>query len=196
MDRVFVLIKPEASSHEDDIIYKLKQNGFKIINRRRTRLTPDQAADFYAKYSADEAFDELIEKMTSGPVVALAMLRYNGLEEVRNLLGNEDPAVAREKSPQSLRALYGKDELLNGLHASDSPESVARETQIFFPDTFVETPSPPESAKVFFERSLYPTLTQGLTQLCKEKPANPTAWLGNWLLENNPNKPKVTEPVG
>ena len=52
-----------------------------------------------------------------------------------------------------------------------------------------------EQAKAFLEGSIYPTLLQGLTELCREKPANPTAWLGQWLLENNPSAPVFKVPA-
>jgi nucleoside-diphosphate kinase len=52
-----------------------------------------------------------------------------------------------------------------------------------------------QDVKAFLDAALYPTLNKGLTELCKNKPENPTLWLGQWLLENNPNKPKVVEPA-
>ncbi|KAJ3045683.1 NME NM23 member 5 [Rhizophlyctis rosea] len=194
MDRTFLLIKPEASNHEDDIVYTIQQAGFKVINRRRVRLTREQATEFWTIYQNDEAFSELIDKMTSGPVVALALLRYSAIAGLQELVGPTDPREAKKDKPESLRAKYGIDELSNGLHASDSFEAAAREIMFFFPDMPVEVYPSMEKTKALLEKALYPTLTQGLTQLCKEKPANPTAWLGHWLLEHNPNKPKVEEP--
>ncbi|KAJ3046671.1 NME NM23 member 5, partial [Rhizophlyctis rosea] len=174
MDRAFLLIKPEASNREDDIVYSITQAGYKVFNRRRVRLSPEQATEFWSIYQNDEAFEELIEKMTSGPVVALALLRYSAIAGLQELVGPTDPAQAKKESPTSLRARYGVDELANGFHFSDSADSAAREILFFFPDTETETYPSLEKAKALLERSLYPTLTQGLTQLCKEKPENPT----------------------
>ncbi|KND04699.1 uncharacterized protein SPPG_08842 [Spizellomyces punctatus DAOM BR117] len=194
MERNFLLLKPDTSSNEPAIVYTLKQAGFKVFNRRRTILTSEQASEFYKEWRDDPDFGELIVYMTSGPVVALALHHYTGFEVLRKLVGPLDPAVAKTDEPESLRAKYATDELRNGFHMSETKEAVEKDLSFFFPDTHVVPLPTPEDAKLILETTVYPVLLQGLTQLCKEKPANPTAWLGTWLLDNNPNKPKVEEP--
>ncbi|KAJ3154520.1 NME NM23 member 5 [Geranomyces michiganensis] len=191
MDRLFLLLKPDVASHEAEIVYKLGQAGFKVFNRRRTALTNEQASEFFNDWASDPDFDELVSYITSGPVVALALQRFDGFNELKKVVGSVDDIHG---DGDSFRAIYGQDELRNGFHVSDSPASVERDLRLFFPDTPVQPPPTADEAKAILETTVYPTLLQGLTQLCKEKPANPTAWLGTWLLDNNPNKPRIEEP--
>ncbi|KAJ3020849.1 NME NM23 member 5 [Thoreauomyces humboldtii] len=190
MDRLFLLVKPDVAALEPEVVYRLGQAGFKLFNRRRTVLTNEQASEFFNDWAQDPDFGELISYVTSGPVVALALQRHDGFAELRKVVGSGD-----EEETESLRRKYAPDELRNGFHISETPESVERDLRLFFPDTPVHPPPTSDDAKMTLETTVYPTLLQGLTQLCKEKPANPTAWLGTWLLDNNPNKPRVEEPA-
>ncbi|KAJ3179899.1 NME NM23 member 5 [Geranomyces variabilis] len=191
MDRLFLLLKPDVAARESEIVYKLGQAGFKVFNRRRTTLTNEQASEFFNDWASDPDFDELVSYVTSGPVVALALQRFDGFNDLKKVVGSVDDINGEG---ESFRAVYGQDELRNGFHVSDNPTSVERDLRLFFPDTPVQPPPTSEEAKAILETTVYPTLLQGLTQLCKEKPANPTAWLGTWLLDNNPNKPRIQEP--
>ncbi|KAJ3157024.1 NME NM23 member 5 [Geranomyces variabilis] len=191
MDRLFLLLKPDVASRESEIVYKLGQAGFKVFNRRRTTLANEQASEFFNDWASDPDFDELVSYVTSGPVVALALQRFDGFNELKKVVGSVDDIGGEG---DSFRAVYGQDELRNGFHVSDNPASVERDLRLFFPDTPVQPPPTSDEAKAILETTVYPTLLQGLTQLCKEKPANPTAWLGTWLLDNNPNKPRIQEP--
>ncbi|KAI9096149.1 nucleoside diphosphate kinase [Phlyctochytrium arcticum] len=195
MDRLFLLLKPDVVGHESDILYKLGQDGFKIFNRRRCHLTEEQASEFFAAWNEDPDFDELLAYMTSGPVVAVALQRYDGFAALNEIIGTMDATANTDGKPESLRARYATDELRNGFHVSENPAAVEKDLRFFFPDTPVHPLPSADDAKQILETAVYPVLLQGLTQLCKEKPANPTVWLGNWLLDNNPNKPKIQEPA-
>ncbi|KAI8816633.1 nucleoside diphosphate kinase [Fimicolochytrium jonesii] len=226
MDRLFLLLKPDAAAHEPEIVYKLGQAGFKIFNRRRTRLTPTQSAEFFSDWSSDPDFDALLAYTTSGPVVALALLRHDGVNALKRVVfGGAADEGDHPPAGESLSALYASrhtkrtspttgttsndptdpqaptdaaadddDALHDGFYIPTSPETVERDLRFFFPDTPVNPPPTSDTAKQILETTVYPTLLQGLTQLCKEKPANPTVWLGQWLTDNNPNKPRVVEP--
>lgn len=92
-----------------------------------------------------------------------------------------------------MRAVYGTDSTKNALHGSDSYSSAEREIHFFFPDSVVEPVSTGQAAKDYLTRTVTPTLLKGLTELCKMKPAEPIIWLADWLVVNNPNKPRVQE---
>ncbi|XP_068061949.1 nucleoside diphosphate kinase homolog 5 isoform X2 [Anomalospiza imberbis] len=91
----------------------------------------------------------------------------------------------------SLRALYGTDELRNGLHGSLSISSAEKEIRFIFPEAILEPVPTGQRARDYLNLYVKPTLLAGLTALCKEKPADPMIWLADWLIEHNPNKPKL-----
>ncbi|KAI9004048.1 nucleoside diphosphate kinase [Gaertneriomyces semiglobifer] len=213
MESHFLLLKPDATKHQDEVLYRLEQAGFKILSKKNVELSYEQASEFYADYAEDPDFEELLTYMTryeesqtskqwtefvhanypSGPVVAISIQHYDVFKQLEELVGPSDPVQARQSAPESLRAKYGQDELHNSFHVSE-PSNIEKEARFFFPDAPMKTLPTADEAKLILENHIYPVLLQGLTQLCKEKPANPTTWLGHWLLENNPSKPKVQEP--
>jgi len=73
--------------------------------------------------------------------------------------------------------------------------SSQREIRFFFPDCIVEPVATGQAAKDYLSKSVNPTLLKGLTDLAKKKPEDPVLWLADWLLENNPNKPRVRNPI-
>ncbi|XP_006866280.1 PREDICTED: nucleoside diphosphate kinase homolog 5 [Chrysochloris asiatica] len=91
----------------------------------------------------------------------------------------------------SLRAIYGTDDLRNALHGSNNFAAAEREIRFMFPEVIVEPIPVGQSARDYLNSYVMPTLLEGLTELCKRKPADPFTWLADWLLENNPNKPKL-----
>uniref|UniRef100_A0A6G1RSJ3 Nucleoside diphosphate kinase homolog 5 n=1 Tax=Hypotaenidia okinawae TaxID=2861861 RepID=A0A6G1RSJ3_9GRUI len=91
----------------------------------------------------------------------------------------------------SLRAIYGTDDLRNALHGSLSISSAEREIRFMFPEVILEPIPAGQRAKDYLNLYVKPTLLAGLTALCKEKPADPMIWLADWLIEHNPNKPRI-----
>eukprot|EP00072_Mus_musculus_P063311 XP_011245326.1 PREDICTED: nucleoside diphosphate kinase homolog 5 isoform X3 [Mus musculus] len=91
----------------------------------------------------------------------------------------------------SLRAIYGTDELRNALHGSNDFAASEREIRFMFPAVIIEPIPIGQAAKDYINLYVAPTLLQGLTELCKEKPPDPYLWLADWLMKNNPNKPKL-----
>lgn len=92
---------------------------------------------------------------------------------------------------RSLRDTYGKDQTRNALHGSDNKICAETEIHFLFHDAIVEPISQTSAAKDYLTNSLSATLLKGMKELCKVKPADPVQWLADWLIENNPNKPKV-----
>ncbi|KAI9218673.1 nucleoside diphosphate kinase [Blastocladiella britannica] len=194
VERTLAIIKPDAAAHVSDIVYAIERDGFAILDKKHLHLTIDQARDFYAEHMGRPFFDPLTAFMSSGPIHVLILSRESAISRWRRLLGPTDSNQARETAPSSIRARFGTDNQRNACHGSDSPKSADREIRFFFPNATVEPLPDSTQIATFLEASVYPTLTKGLVQLCTEKPTNPTEWLGKWLLQNNPNKPRTVVP--
>lgn len=199
VEQTLAIIKPDAVYKADEIEDIILRSGFSILQKRRVHLTPEQASDFYVEHYGKLFFPSLVAYMSSGPVIALVLAKEKAVSYWRELIGPTNTAKARETHPDCLRAIYGSDEQRNGLHGSDAYSSAAREIRFFFPDRVVEPIPVGQASKDYLAHAVNPTLLKGLTQLCKEKPRDPVIWLADWLLQNNPNKPKVnpiyvTEP--
>lgn len=131
MSRTLAIIKPDAvaSGYTGRIIAQLQAEGFRVLALRSTRLTPAQAGEFYAIHRARPFYDELVEFMTSGPVVPLALEREDAVSTLRRVIGATDPAEAAEGT---IRKLYAESKGRNAIHASDSDENAAGEIAFFF----------------------------------------------------------------
>jgi len=195
VERTLAIIKPDALHKSAEIEDIILRSGFSILQKRRVHLTPEQASDFYAEHYGKLFFPSLVSYMSYGPILALVIARDKAISYWRELIGPTNTIKARQTHPDCLRAIYGTDDQRNGLHGSDSYSSAAREIRFFFPDSVVEPIPVGQAAKDYLARAVNPTLLKGLTELCKQKPRDPVVWLADWLLDNNPNKPKVKEPV-
>eukprot|EP00049_Salpingoeca_infusionum_P008176 m.132580 g.132580 ORF g.132580 m.132580 type:complete len:198 (+) comp13935_c0_seq1:412-1005(+) len=192
--QTLALIKPDAIHQSDAILDQIEKRGFTILEKRRVRLTMEQASEFYAEHYGKSFYANLIGFMCSGPIMALILSKPEAILAWRETLGPTNSNVAREQAPQSLRALFGTDQTRNALHGSDSSISAMREIRFFFPSYVVDAPEEAESTRDYLESNVNPTLVRGLTALCKAKPEEPLRWLADWLEQNNPNRPDVVEP--
>ena len=131
MERTLLIIKPDAvkENHIGDILKIVLDAGFSVQAMRMTRLTRDQAARFYAVHQGKSFFDSLLEYMTSGKIVPVALERDNAVAKLREILGATNPA---EAAPGTIRALYGSSIERNASHGSDSVENGKIETAFFF----------------------------------------------------------------
>jgi nucleoside-diphosphate kinase len=136
MERTLAIVKPDAvaAGNTGNVLARLEKEGFRILGLRSMRLTEDQAKGFYAVHSARPFFGELVEFMSSGPVVPVALERANAVAHLREVLGATD---SRKAAPGTLRSLYGTDVQYNAVHGSDSVENAAREVAVFFPTSEV-----------------------------------------------------------
>ena len=131
MEKTLVLIKPDAfgKNHAGDILKIYEDAGFKIAAAKVMRMTEAVAAKHYAEHIDRPFYPALVEFMTAAPIMALVLTGENVIKKVRELNGATDPAEAAEGT---VRKLYATDKTQNAVHASDSPESAAREIPIFF----------------------------------------------------------------
>ena len=125
------MIKPDAFSkgHTGDILSMIEQAGFRIVAMRKTLLTAEKAGDFYAVHRLRPFFGELVEFMSSGPIVAAILEKENAVEDFRKLIGATDPAKADEGT---IRKRYAENVGRNAVHGSDSDENAAIEGAFFF----------------------------------------------------------------
>lgn len=133
-NRTFTMIKPDAvaNGHTGAIINDLIQDGYKIVALKYTRLSVENAGKFYAVHSARPFYKDLVDFMSSGPIVAAILEKENAIESFRKLIGATDPAKAE---PGTLRQKYAVSIEANAVHGSDSDENAANEGNFFFAET-------------------------------------------------------------
>lgn len=131
MSRTLAIVKPDAvaSGKAGKILAHLEQEGFTILATRMTRLTREQAGEFYAVHRERPFYGELVEFMTSGAVIPVALQREDAVAKLREVIGATDPAEAAEGT---IRKLYAESKGRNAIHASDSDENAATEIAFFF----------------------------------------------------------------
>jgi nucleoside-diphosphate kinase len=137
VQRTLSIIKPDATKRNitGAINAVFEKAGLRIVAQKRVRLTREQAEGFYAEHKARGFFGELVEFMTSGPVVLQVLEGENAVARHREVMGATDPAKAAEGT---VRKLYARSIGENSVHGSDSEASAAREVSFFFrPDEIV-----------------------------------------------------------
>jgi len=127
----FTMIKPDAvaNGHTGKIIDQIIQSGFKIVAMKYIHLSNDMAGAFYAVHKERSFYKELVDFMTSGPIVAAVLAKDNAVLDFRTLIGATDPAKA---DAGTIRNLYAKSIDANAIHGSDSDENAAIEASFFF----------------------------------------------------------------
>ncbi|KAH0625012.1 hypothetical protein JD844_033017 [Phrynosoma platyrhinos] len=129
--RTLALLKPDTALKLGEVIDIMINSGFTITKAKMMQLTRAEAIDFHVDHQAKPYYNELLEFITSGPVVALEILGDEAISRWKNLLGPANSVVARAEAPNSIRALFGTDGIRNVAHGSDSFASAARVS--FFP---------------------------------------------------------------
>ena len=130
-NRTLAIIKPDGVKKDliGQIITKITEAGFKVKALKMVRLTKDSAGGFYEVHKERAFFNDLIEYMTSGPCVPIALEKENAVADFRKLIGATDPAEAAEGT---IRKLYAASKAENIIHGSDSDENAAIEIAHFF----------------------------------------------------------------
>lgn len=125
------MIKPDAFSkgHSGAIIDKILKSGFRIVALKLTRLSSEKAGEFYAVHKARPFYGELVDFMSSGPIIAAILEKDNAVADFRKLIGATDPARADEGT---IRKLYAASVGENAVHGSDSDENARIEGDFFF----------------------------------------------------------------
>jgi nucleoside-diphosphate kinase len=134
IERTLSIVKPDATrkNHVGAIVARFESEGLRIAAIRKVWMSKQEAEGFYAVHAARPFFGELVEFMTSGPVVVIVLEGENAIARNREIMGATNPANAAEGT---LRKLYAASVGENAVHGSDSPASAAREVSYFFAAT-------------------------------------------------------------
>ena len=130
-NRTFTMIKPDAveKNYIGGILKMINDAGFKIVAMKYTKLSKESAGAFYEVHKERPFYGELVEYMSSGPMVAAILEKENAVEEFRKLIGATNPADAAEGT---IRKVYAKSIQANAVHGSDSDENAKIEGDFHF----------------------------------------------------------------
>ena len=131
IERTLFIVKPDAVSRSmtGKILAHVEDKGFRIVEARFGSLQREDAQNFYAEHQGKGFYNELVDFMTSGPVMLTCLERDNAVAYLRETIGATDPAQAAEGT---IRKLYAESKGRNSVHASDSLASADREVKLFF----------------------------------------------------------------
>lgn len=137
VERTLSIIKPNAVAKNaiGAILERFERAGLRIIAARMVHLSREQASAFYAVHQARPFFGELVDFMTSGPVMVQVLEGENAVTVNRDVMGATDPAKA---APGTIRADFADSLTENAVHGSDAPETAAVEIGFFFPEGVCE----------------------------------------------------------
>jgi nucleoside-diphosphate kinase len=132
LETTFAILKPDAvkNGNSGEIIKLIELNGFTIKGMEKKQLSQQEAETFYAVHNKRPFFGELIEYITSGPVIVMALEKENAIQEWRDLMGATNPA---EAAVGTIRKMFGLNIGTNATHGSDAPETARVELAFFFP---------------------------------------------------------------
>jgi nucleoside-diphosphate kinase len=133
MERTLILVKPDAFARNltGEIIARFERKGLRLGALKQMTMTRDLATRHYAEHEGKPFFEELVEFITSGPLVAMVLEGDSAVEAARQVIGSTNPLQA---APGSIRGDFATAVGQNMVHGSDSPESAAREVGLFFPE--------------------------------------------------------------
>ena len=133
MDRTLILVKPDAFARglTGEIIARFERKGLRIAALKYMTLTGEIAEQHYAEHEGKPFFGELVAFITSGPLVAMVLEGHEAVVAARQVIGATNPL---EAAPGSIRGDFATEITFNLVHGSDSPNSAAREIELFFPE--------------------------------------------------------------
>ena len=130
-ERTLLIVKPDAMQRglAGEILSRFERRGFTIVGCKLMQITPELAERHYGEHKGKPFYDGLVSFMTSGPVIVLAIEGPRVIEVSRRMMG---ATFAFKSEPGTIRGDFGASKGLNLIHGSDSPESAARELELFF----------------------------------------------------------------
>jgi len=133
VDRTLILVKPDAFARglTGEIIARFERKGLRILALQHMTMAEDMAKQHYAEHEGKPFFGDLVDFITSGPLVAMVLEGDRAVTAARQVIGATNPL---EASPGSIRGDFAIEVGQNMVHGSDSPESAEREAKLFFPD--------------------------------------------------------------
>ena len=133
VDRTFVMLKPETVERKliGEIISRIEKRNFRIVAMKLIQASIQQAEKLYEVHLGKSFYQELVDHITSGPIVPMVVERDDAVTKMRELIGATNPAQAEDGT---IRRDFGLSITKNAIHAADSPQNAERETGIFFSD--------------------------------------------------------------
>jgi nucleoside-diphosphate kinase len=133
MDRTLILVKPDAFARSltGEIIARFERKGLRIMALKHMTTPRELAERHYAEHASKPFFGELVDFITSGPLVAMVLEGVDAVKAARQVIGATNPV---EAAPGSIRGDFAIEMGQNMVHGSDSPESAQREAALFFPE--------------------------------------------------------------
>jgi nucleoside-diphosphate kinase len=130
-NRTFTMVKPEAvqQGNTGAILKMIEENGFRIVALKEVQLTTERAGLFYEVHKERPFYGELVDYMSSGPIVAAILEKENAVADFRALIGATDPADAEDGT---IRKLFAESKSKNAVHGSDSDENAQLESDFHF----------------------------------------------------------------
>ena len=130
-NRTFTMVKPEAvqQGNTGAILKMIEENGFRIVALKEVQLTTERAGLFYEVHKERSFYGELVDYMSSGPIVAAILEKENAVADFRALIGATDPADAEDGT---IRKLFAESKSKNAVHGSDSDENAQLESDFYF----------------------------------------------------------------
>ena len=134
IEQTLSIIKPDGTERNliGKIVSRFEESGLRVVAMKRKYLSQREAEGFYAVHKARPFFGELVQMMTSGPVVVMVLEGEGAITKNREIMGATNPAQA---APNTIRKLFAKSIGENTVHGSDSPETAAQEIRYFFATT-------------------------------------------------------------
>ena len=134
-ERTFVMVKPDGVQRGlvGDVVSRFEDRGLKLVGAKFMQIDQDLAEDHYGEHEDKPFFDDLVEFITAGPVMAMVWEGQDAVSQVRTMMGETDPA---ESAPGTIRGDFGLDLGRNVIHGSDDedPGANEREIELFFDD--------------------------------------------------------------
>ena len=137
LELTFAMIKPDAirAGNMGKILAMIEENGFTIVRMQLGHMSKEVAEAFYGVHKDRPFFGELVDFITSGPVVILALAKENAIQAWRDLMGATNPELAAEGT---VRKKFGQNIGNNAVHGSDAQQTAMQEIGMFFPEFFEE----------------------------------------------------------
>lgn len=137
MQRTCALIKPDlvAKKLTGKVISMIEENGFEIVGMQKFVMSRELAEEFYEIHEDKPFYNDIVEFMSSGPIIAMVLEKEDAVNAWRNLMGATNPSNA---AAGTVRALYGKSIQENGTHGSDSQENAENEIYLIFEEESYE----------------------------------------------------------
>ena len=131
VERTLAILKPDCvrKSLQGEVLSRIQRAGFKVLGMKMVRLTRQSAGGFYSVHKGRPFYEGLVEFMSSGPCVPIALEKENAVSDFRALIGATDP---KEAAAGTIRKLYADNKGENIVHGSDSPQNGTSEVAYFF----------------------------------------------------------------